>query len=251
MISWSISPIQGTSWYLFADEYTGFSASEDVLPDISLILQEVNRVFVETLGSEVIKSHPVLSVLYSSDCYPVTYRKHLLIFLSSRGRFYHNHAYQYAHELCHFMVLNDTCPEYQWLNEVLCHTMSWYALYHINRTQKPNPGKLLNFFYEGLTEHLENSMNNRLNLRGTSIPTIIRQNWEYLHRNPTNRPLNDAIAYEIYPLFCEHPELWKIVPYLDQLKSDMDLNNALRTLIKSAGLSPHIGDLFNQRLLGK
>lgn len=250
MITQSISPTTGVDWCLFANEYTGFSEGKNLLSDIATILQEVNRVFVETFGVEVIESHPVLSVLYSSD-YPVTYRKHLLIFLSAQGRFFHNQAYQYAHELCHFMVFGNTCPEYQWLDEVMCHTMSWYAMYRFSQMRNTSSGELLNFFYSEADGYLKKSMSHRLVLHGVPIQKIIRQNLDYLHKNPIDRPLIDAIAYEIYPLFCKYPELWKIVPHLDRLKSDISLNDAIRSLIERSGCSPLVGDLLYQRLLGE
>lgn len=247
MITYSISPFPGMSWYLFADEYTGFSASEDVLPDVAVVLKEVNQVFIEAFDEETVKSHPVLSVIFCSDG-PVTYRKHALIFLSSRGRYYQNHVYQFAHELCHFMVSGGTCPEYQWLNEVFCHTMSWYAMHRIAQTPKSAPGKVLKSLYSGLDWYIVDSMRERLDLHDVPISEFIRQKWDYLRKNAENRPINDAIAYEIYPLFCDYPKLWKIVPFLDQLESDMTLNDAIVTLCNHANIPSDVLQLLAQRL---
>ena len=235
------------SWSLFADKYTGFSESYDLLSDIASVLDEVRWVFSETFEPETIKAHPILSVLHCEDG-PITYRKRMLIFLSSRGTYYINHIYQFAHELCHFMVTEDTVDEYRWLNETLCQMMSWYAMNYIYESRNDRKLEQLSSLYEKMPSYINDVMEDRDDLHGESIAKYIQQNLTHLQNSGEDRRKNNTIAYEIYPLFREHTELWKIVPFLDQLKSGMTLPDALRTLCNAANIPSDVLDLLTQRL---
>lgn len=238
------------SWSLFADEYTGFSESESLLLDISAVLGEVCQVFAKTFGEETINAHPVLSVLHCNDG-PITYRKNTLIFLSSCGRYYNQYIYQFAHELCHFMVTGDTVDEYRWLNETLAQMMSWYAMQRIYESLDVRKLKQLSMYYDGMPSYISDNMEDRDDLHGKTIAEYIQLNLGYLRKNWEDRRKNRTIACEIYPLFCEYDVLWKIVPFLDQLRAKMTLESALRTLCDVANISPDASDLLTQRLCQK
>lgn len=235
------------SWSLFADEYTGFSESESLLLDISAVLGEVCQVFTKTFGEETINAHPVLSVLHCDDG-PITYRKNTLIFLSSRGKYYNQYIYQFAHELCHFMVTGDTPDEYRWFNETLAQMMSWYAMQRIYESRDARKLEQLSMYYDGMPDYINNTMMDRDDLHGKSIAEYIQLNLRHLQKNWENRRKNCTIAREIYPLFCEYNVLWKIVPFLDQIKAGMTLESALQTLGNLAGIPSDVLDLLTQRM---
>lgn len=235
------------SWSLFADKYTGFSESQSTLFDISIVLGEACRVFAKVFGEDMINAHPVLSVLHCDDG-PITYRENTLIFLSSRGRYYNNHIYQFAHELCHFMVTGNTVNEYRWLDETLAQMMSWYTINAIYESRYERNLKQLSTLYETMLSYINDDMRDLDDLHGESIAEYIQRNLAYLRKNWVDRRKNRTIACEIYPLFCEHDVLWKIVPFLDQLRPDMTLIGALRTLCDLASIPTETGNLLTQRL---
>lgn len=237
----------GISWSLFANEYTGFSESQHFLSDISAVLGEVCWVFTKTFDAETIKAHPVLSVLHCEDG-PIIYRKNMLIFLSSRGRYYNNHIYQFSHELFHFMITGDTVEEYRWLDETLAEMMSWYAMQRIYESRENRKLIQLSTLYKTMPAYITSIMEDRDGLHGKSIAEYIQQNLGYLQKSWEDRRKNRTIACEIYPLFLKHPELWKIVPFLDQLKSGVTLIDSLRTLCGLANIPAETGELLTQRL---
>ena len=250
MQSFPIYTDSQVSWRLFASDNSCTSWCDVYSPIcISAVLAEVRKIFVNTFGPETVNAHPLLSVLYSDEG-PVCFRKQRLIFLSSQGDDYNRHIYQFAHELCHFMVSGDTRPEYQWLNETLCVMMSWYTMRCIHQKRETSPCCILKPSYSGMERYISDDMADRDNLLdGATVPEYIRKNLEYLHKNSNDYRKCRTIAYEIYPVFCNYPELWKIVPFLDQLTSDMTLDLALDALTKSASLPPVVGNLLHQRLL--
>lgn len=237
----------GIFWSLFSDEYTGFSESTDLLLDIACVLGAVCQIFIKTFDLATIKAHPVLSVVPCVDD-PITFRKNGLIFLSSRGRYYNQHIYQFAHELCHFMVTDNPVVEYRWLDETLAHMMSWYAMNAIYDTRNTRNIVQLSPLYETMPGYINDDMKQRDDLCGEPVAVYIQRNLEYLRENFEDRYKNRAIAYEIYPLFREHPELWKIVPFLDQLTPDMTLESALQVLCSLANIPSCVLDLLTKRL---
>lgn len=238
----------GISWCLFAATHVGFSEYDSWSPvHIASVLAEVRRVFVDTFEKDTVNSHPLLSVLYSNEG-PVCFRNQNLIFLSSQGSDYNRHIYQFAHELCHFMVPGDTVVEYRWFNETLCQAMSWYAMQRIYQTRKDHPCEALESAYEEMGDYIRSDMRNRANLHGSSVSWFIQQNWEYLRQHWTDYSKNRSIAYSIYVLLCKHPEMWKIVPFLDQLTPDMSLKDAIKHLFDLARIPGSSCDLLTQRL---
>lgn len=237
----------GIYWSIFADEYSGFSESQYLLSDISTILGEVCRVFEESFELETLKAHPVLSVLHCDDG-PITFRKNALIFLSSHGRFYNQQIHQFSHELCHFMVGENPVNEYRWLDETLAQMMSWYAMNKIYKSRNDQDIFQLSTLYKTMPNYVSSDMQNKEDLNGESIAHYIYRNSEYLQKNCDDRRKNNTIAHEIYPLFCGHPELWKIVPFLDQLTPDIVLEDALQLLGNLANIPSGVLDCLTQRL---
>lgn len=244
----------GISWSLFADEKAEFFYKHT--EEIASVMSHVRRIFIKLIfGANVVNAHPVLSVLPTSDD-PEVFRLHTIIFINfdvltsvPDNQKFLPLVYQFSHELCHFMVPSDVCENYQWLDETLAQMMSWYAMHRIHRTRESNPCEVLIPFYDSMVHYIEKDMNDRDDLQGASLSQFICQHWEHLCNDPYDRPRNNAIAYEIYPIFCEYPELWGIVPFLNRLTPDMTLEDALRTLQELAGLAPGVGDLLHQRSL--
>ena len=238
----------GITWNLFSDAFSGFSGSEEAGPDIACVLNEVRHVFIETFGPNTVNAHPVLGVLPTNED-PQTQRTNAIIFLSSTGLYYNQHIYQFAHELCHFMIPKEVCESYRWLEESLCEAMSWYAMDRIYRSRDDRYLPQLRKLYPNMPNYIKERQKERISLDGVPLSAFIRTNLAYLQKGPYNRPMNKAIAYELYPLFSEDPELWKIIPVFHTLTDNMSLPDGLRHLSLSFGIEKYRCDQFMKRLL--
>lgn len=239
------------SWCLFANDQGTFCTG-DPFPawHVAAALSEVRRAFLQIFGSEVVSKHPLLSVVYNEEG-PVCFSGQTLIFLSASNDItLFQHMYQFSHELCHFMVNGKVCESYRWFEETLCQMMSWYTLLSIYCSRDTAPCEVLAANYDKMPHYLNQGIK-QARLDGIPISEFVSGNLEHLQKECYNRPVNAAIAHELFPLFIKNPELWSIVPFLDQIRESNQLSDALRTLIKCAGLPPVVGDLLHQRLLGQ
>lgn len=235
----------GISWGLFADERMEFYYNN--IEPITDVLCHVRKTFEMIFDQSLVNSHQVLSVFPATNCRQ-TIRPHRIIFISSVDPTFLQLIYQFSHELCHFMIPRDVCDKYRWLEETLAQMMSWYSMLHIYQSRETAPCKSLESSYGKMMEYIENDRAKRDNLHGFSVSEFVSANLSRLQANCYNRPMNAAIAHEIYDLFCEHDVLWKIVPFLDQLRPDMALIGALRTLCGLANIPAETGELLTQRL---
>lgn len=251
MQTFSICQKPSVSWCLFANDQGTFCPG-DQFPawHVAIALSEVRRAFLQIFGNEVVSKHPLLSVVYNEEG-PVCFSGQTLIFLSaSHDVTLFQHMYQFSHELCHFMVNGKVCESYRWFEETLCTMMSWYALLSIYRSRDTAPCKVLSANYDKMPRYLNRDIK-RARLEGMPISEFVRGNLEHLQKECYDRPMNAAIAHELFPLFIKNPELWGIVPFLGQIKEGALLNDALGSLEESAGLPPVVSDLLHQRLLGQ
>ena len=231
MKSYQIVSAPDINWNLFTNEYSGFC--QEIGAEVASVLSGVCRAFVDTFGPAAVRAHPTLAVVYAEDG-PVTFRENCLIFLSSRGKYYLQHMYQFAHELCHFMVPSGVCQEYRWLEETLCQMMSWYALQKILDSRDTAPINALRGEYGNLPKYLANSMSDRYPIAPDQLPELLPTWLPHLRDTCYDRRLNRTIASGIYPLFLAAPQLWQIVPALCRLTPEMDLASALGFLCGDA-----------------
>lgn len=234
------------TWSIFTDSSSGFCY--EVGGTIANVLSEVKSVFLDIFGNEIVNSHKILSVVPCSST-PITFRKQNLIFLTSTGLFHMQHIYQFAHELCHFMVPDKVCENFRWFEETLCEAMSWYALLKIEERSKFAPIAELLPLYSKIGEYVSTAQAKRIRIANKPISSFIAENLPFFQKNCYNRGANAAIAYDIFPLFQEKPELWKIVPSLHILADNMSLHDALSCLLKAADVVESVGDQLIQRML--
>lgn len=126
MILYPIFYAPNENWTVAASlDSGGFS------PDLAFILSAtlggVCLAFGDIFGKDALSKYPRLTVLNSSET-PQCFSGAQLIFLSTEGNYPQQHIYQFAHELCHFVIHKPVCSAYRWLSETLCEVMSWCAL---------------------------------------------------------------------------------------------------------------------------
>lgn len=232
----------GITWKLFSEKLSPVEGNY-----VARILFEVREVFIETFGPHIVNSHPVLGVLPTCGD-PQTERPNSIIFLSEKASQCIQYIYQFAHELCHFMVPGDVCQSYRWLEETLCQMMSWYAMKFLYCSRSNRTTYLYRGLYAAIPCFIARNQSDRTIIKDMSLSDFVSSNLAYLRVQCYDRTMNRAIAYEMYPLFLETPSLWRMVPSLHTLTDDMPLKEALTCLWRTLNVEKSRWDKLTQRL---
>lgn len=145
-------------------------------------------------------------------------------------------AYQFSHELCHFMIPNNVTDNYRWFEESICETASLYflrLLTHLwlnnNVNLKTTDGALYAYLF---TEYAENASHKAVPFNLHDVSAI-----DGLKADCYQRDKNCYIANLILPIFNKHPNLWKSVPYLSSVSSS---ENILEMFYEWGQVSPRV-----------
>lgn len=232
----------GITWKLFSES---FSLEEGRY--VARILFEVRDVFTEIFGSRTVNAHPCLGVLPTIGN-PQAERANYIIFISRKAPLYIQYIYQFSHELCHFMVPDEVCKSYRWFEETLCQMMSWYTLKALYCSRSKRKTLLYPGLYADIPGYIKRNQSDRTPVEDMSLSDFIRSNLLHLQAECYDRPMNRAIACELYPLFLKTPGLWKIVPALHTLTDDMSLPEALECIGLTLDVEKSRRDEFIKRL---
>lgn len=215
--------------------------------DVYPIVHLVRDVFIKIFGSHTVNAHPVLGVLPTFGD-PQAERSNSIIFISRKAPMFVQYIYQFAHELCHFMIPGDVCKSYRWFEETLCQMMSWYALKSLYCSRSERTTLLYPGLYAAIPDYVKSVQADRVPIKGRSLSDFIRLNLPHLQAECYDRSMNRAVAYEIYPLFLNTPDLWKIVPSLHTLTDDTSLPDALAGLCRTLDVEKSRCDQFIKSL---
>lgn len=159
--------------------------------------------------------------------------------------------YQFAHELCHFVIHQPVCAHYRWLEETLCELMSWCVLSWIYANRVSAPLSTMNGIYDSIPRYISNSRQDRLDLGGFPLHLFVAKNLPHLRSDCYDRRLNRSIANELFPLFLAHPELWQIVFRLPYLSNTVSLYTALHFICDMSGTSKDLRNDLVRLLVGQ
>lgn len=249
MILYPIFYAPNENWTVAASlDSGGFS------PDLAFILSAtlggVCLAFGDIFGKDALSKYPRLTVLNSSET-PQCFSGAQLIFLSTEGNYPQQHIYQFAHELCHFVIHKPVCSAYRWLSETLCEVMSWCALSWVYEHREDAPLWPCRGIYASFPDYIANSRQDRLELDGQPLRQFVAQNLSHLRVDCYDRRMNRAIANELFPLFRDHPELWQAALQLPQLTDEMPLDAALHLICDTAEVSSDLRDTLVGLLVGR
>lgn len=166
------------------------------------------------------------------------------------------YAYQFSHELCHVLAMNEKVTESpnQWFEESLGETASLFALRRMATTWKTSP-PYPNWkdYAQHLSEYAEKNINEehrQLPPRVTFVKWFSR-NEPDLRSDPYIREKDEVIANQLLPLFEGSPQSWDAVTYLNltKPKSSQTFEEYLRDWYlrspsKHRGFIRQIADLF-------
>ena len=129
------------------------------------------------------------------------------------------YIYQFAHELCHFIIHTDfekRNKNLYWFEECLCELSSLFCLskmsYHW-QTKPPLPS--LSGYSNTLKKYLQIAYRNVEECEeGTSFKIWLKDNINTLSNNSTLRKKNRTVALRLLPHFIEQPQSWGFIQYL-------------------------------------
>lgn len=167
--------------------------------------------------------------IYDDENFPLCNRLEHQIYLNVEIGFYQQEAYQFSHELCHFMIPKDVCKNLRWFEEALCEMASIFFL-------KRMPEKWLDIhnsekeYAIGFYKYAINRTKNE-----TKFDITNNSELQVLENECYIRDKNMYIANLILPIFEKYPNTWRAVPYLCEIPSGLSF---LQSLKKWIGLSP-------------
>lgn len=192
--------------------------------DIGVLLQNVTQSFAPNLPD----AKPLVIQVKNDPQYgPMTVYQRApggerIILLNTGGTSWAQYSYQYAHELCHALVMETEFKGEQkgcfWFDEMLCETASYYTMLRMTETWKSEPP------YPNWTSfapHLKGYVDDTMARyeREESLPADMtlaqwfRKNEEALIANATDRKKNSLVGKRILPLFEADPAQWNAILY--------------------------------------
>ncbi len=194
-----------------------FEASEQ---EIRTILEEVIAIFPP-------QKLPPLYITRNLKGPITLYEKNIqgetVIQLSTRGTYWAQYIYQFAHELTHvrseFRRNQKGDKTHQWLDETLCEVASLFALRQLSikwRDHPPYPE--WKPYRHTLHNYAQKVILSRKELRLNDLPAFYLKQRSLLETSAKNRILNGTIANPLLPFFEEAPERWKALKYLNRKK---------------------------------
>lgn len=249
MYHYLIANAPSDSWIVVSSPEPG-GFQPDVAHALSTTLGGVCLAFEGIFGKNVLFRYPRLTVRNSLDT-PQCFSEVETINLSTEGNFPQQHIYQFAHELCHFVIHQPVCAHYRWLEETLCELMSWCVLSWIYANRVSAPLSTMNGIYDSIPRYISNSRQDRLDLGGFPLHLFVAKNLTHLRSDCYDRRLNRSIANELFPLFLTHPELWQIVFRLPYLSNTVSLYTALHFICDMSGTSKDLRNDLVRLLVGQ
>lgn len=224
------------SWILFVDEESKWAEvadnGEKTVPipvNIVTLLDDVKFLFETKFAVEQVNVKP-LSILSTND-YPSIFKERGIIFLSARGLRWSKYAYQFAHELCHFIIPKAVSEQMRWFEESICELASLCFLYELSEKWKENPPyPSWQSYSTAFADYADNQKTTAFTLPdGISFAKFFAANIEMLslEANCYYRDINTLCAKYLLPIFNENPELWREVPLIGEIPSDLSFMDSL------------------------
>jgi len=192
--------------------------------DIGALLQNVTQSF----AVHFLDVHPlVIQVKNDAKHGPMTVYKRApggerIILLNTGGTSWAQYSYQYAHELCHALVMEKEFKGEQkgcfWFDEALCETASCYTMLRMTETWKTEPPYPN---WKSFAPHLKGYVDDTMARyeREEALPVDMtlaqwfRKNEATLIANSTERKKNALVAKQLLPLLVADPSQWNAILY--------------------------------------
>ncbi len=197
---------------------------------------------IEFFANEGVESEKKIVIIHHDGnpecCASPIFDTHI-IKLSSEDDYWCQWIYQFAHEFCHHIIdgkLTGETAGLMWLEESLCHIASYVCLDQFSRICASRDdlhsystsvvNYLLQFFpeYDGKSFKTDMAYDNTFDLGNyisfkhyVTLQPYIKERWDIL---TTVYSMDDYmyIAQALFPYFYNNKSLWKILPYLGNMR---------------------------------
>lgn len=176
------------------------------------------------------------SLKENPDGYP-EYQKslsHNKIYLATNDMYWCQYSYQFIHELLHHTIYPEGTKhlfvsQFGWLEESLCELTSITFMDRmVDRWITNTPEGHFRGYARSIAKYVEAHLA-KIEIPEESFGTWLTSNIDDLYKDRYDRPKNKIVAYQLYPIFKNDPDLWRSVLYLKEIEvpnvpSEMDLN---------------------------
>lgn len=212
--------------------------------NLLLVLEKIYTMMRDTLNFGDINK---LNIVFNDFSYPMSLNEANLIILVSPESQFNRAAYQFSHELCHFVILGKVNNSLLWFEEAICELSSYYFLTQLSFVWKSNkiPIKITNSInvvslkdskgkpYPPLFKsYVENDAKKEkyIQLKGLLSNPKIKD----FENDPVQREYNAYLSNKMLPIFTKYPKTWHAIPCWGLVKS----NNLKDALYEWYELSP-------------
>lgn len=156
------------------------------------------------------------------------------IFLNTQDLFWSQYSYQFAHELCHYVIDTDFPPaidRFGWFEESICELASLSVMDRMATTWATAPPYASwSNYSEQLRLYVDTILQAKENTIPVSFDSWLSNNLEALYKDRYNRQLNRTVAIRLFSLFKIYPQLWKTIQYLKKVRitNEMDFKIFLK-----------------------
>ncbi|GJI51823.1 hypothetical protein NMZ1139_00510 [Lactiplantibacillus plantarum] len=149
-----------------------------------------------------------------------------IILDASPGCYWGQYAFQYAHELCHYLVDSKWPPmRDEWLEEVICECSSRYWLNWLSKSNfYPLSSDIFKNYAFQRTLHINSFNFKDLQNEDSQILTYFRENHE-------DRPHFNFLANQIMPIINDDPEIWSEMFLLRTISDNFTFMENLNNLV--------------------
>lgn len=205
--------------------------------EFACVLECITLLFKQHIPE--VGTKPLTITIKHGDDYPQCRRDLQTVFLDTVPTEYSQIAYQYSHELCHYIIPADVTNELRWLEECICQAASLYFMHllsllwkKLNITITRENGDFIGQYFADYAN------NNALNF--VSFDLTDPKELVYLQTHCYDRLKNRFVANKLMPIFIHYSETWKAVPTLCCIH-EADLQQALAAWIQLAPASSQPG----------
>lgn len=210
-----------------------------------LVLHSVAHVFNISLSLSDIRPVTIILDLFKPN--PICYRSLQKIYLTSPPTRWSQMAYQFAHELCHYVIPSDVPSNLCWLEESICELSSYYFLPKISKYWKRLGINLTTTdsepYYPFFTSYVEDDQKKAVSFNLTTFCSSDHASPDLLKliKDCEIRDMNAHIANELLPIFRSHPKTWHAIPFMASLRADVSLEASLEEWIALSPEESRIG----------
>lgn len=172
------------------------------------------------------ESRSLIVTLNHSNDSPICYRQDGIILLNTDSPYWTQAAYQFSHELCHYMIPDDVCEKLRWFEESICEVSSHFFLAELSELwKKQNVPYYTNLgipYADSFSSYAEENMTHIITFNIHSQMELF-----LLEIDCYQREKNRYIANLLLPIFKKNPLLWHAVPYLCKIPDNQSFLNSL------------------------